>query len=121
MNLFKVKSPYFFIFSLIILVELLSFTAYFLPQLQIYLLITAFLAVFFLSLSSLESGLLVALAELVIGSKGHLFSASIFGVSVSLRLVIWLALMLASCIFIFRRGFPTVWRTKLFNFSYISQ
>ncbi|HNU81484.1 MAG TPA: O-antigen ligase family protein [bacterium] len=118
MNLFKVKSPYFFIFSLIILVELLSFTAYFLPQLQIYLLITAFLAVFFLSLSSLESGLLVALAELVIGSKGHLFSASIFGVSVSLRLVIWLALMLASCIFIFRRGFPTVWRTKLFNFSY---
>ncbi|MDD3285516.1 MAG: O-antigen ligase family protein [Patescibacteria group bacterium] len=118
MNLFKIKHQYFFVFSLIVLIELLSFAAYFLPQLQLYLLAAAFLAVFFLSLYSLEFGLLAALAELVIGSKGHLFSASFFGLPLSLRLAVWSALMLAACIFVIRRGFRQIWRSKLLNFPY---
>jgi O-antigen ligase len=109
MSLFKPRHPYFFLFSLIILVELLSFTAYFLPFLQPYCLIVSFAAVFFLSLYSLENGVLLALVELVIGSKGHLFSAVIFNFPISLRLAIWAALMLASLIIISRQGWRKTW------------
>lgn len=107
---FKPRYLYFFLGALILLVELLSFTAYFLPEIQVYLLAASFLAAFLLSLSSLKLGLALALVELVIGSKGHLFSADIFGFSLSLRLVIWAALMLASFIFIIRQGFLKSWR-----------
>lgn len=106
----KPRHPYFFMLILILLTELLSFTAYFLPAWQIYLLAAALIAVFLLSLYSLEAGLLIAVTELVIGSKGHLFSAAIGSFPVSLRLVIWLALMLASLIFISRRGWKTSWQ-----------
>ncbi len=116
MNLFKPRYPYIFAFSLILLTELLSFAAYFLPSLQIYLVTAAFLAVFLLSLISLETGILIALVELVVGSKGHLFSSEIFGVAVSLRLAIWLALMLASFIYICRSGFLSSW--KLYGKKY---
>jgi len=118
MNLFKPKYPSFFILSLIVLLELLSFTAYFLPQLQVYFLAASFLAVFFISIYSLETGLLIALVELVIGSKGHLFSALIFNFSVSSRLIIWLALMLSSAIFIFRFGWRQFWFKKFLNYRY---
>ncbi len=117
MNLYKPRYPYLFGFSLILLTELLSFAAYFLPSWQIYLVTAAFLAVFLLSLISLETGILIALIELVIGSKGHLFSAEVFGVAGSLRLAIWLALMLASCIYICRTGFLTSW--KLYGKKYL--
>lgn len=116
MNIFKPRYPYIFAFSLIFLTELLSFAAYFLPAWQIYLLTASFLAVFLLSLVSLEAGVLIAVVELVIGSKGHLFSAEIFGVSFSLRLAIWLALMLASFIYIYRCGFLASW--KLYGKKY---
>ncbi len=107
---FKPRYPYFFLGTLILLAELLSFTAYFLPGIQVYLLAASFLAAFLLSLSSLKLGLALVLVELVVGSKGHLFSADVFGFSFSLRLVIWAALMLASLIFIIRRGFLNSWR-----------
>ncbi len=110
MSLFKPRYPYFFAANLIILAELLSFAAYFFPWLQPYLLAASFLAVFLLSLFNLELGLLTAVVELVIGSKGHLFSADIFGFPASLRLAIWSALMLASLIFIIRKGGRACWR-----------
>lgn len=118
MILFKPKYPSFFIFSLIVLIELLSLTAYFFPSLQIYLLAVSFLAVFFLSLYSLETGILIALTELVIGSKGHLFSAIIFNFPVSLRLLIWSALMLVSVIIILRRGPLNIWKQAISRFRY---
>jgi O-antigen ligase len=113
MKLFKSRHPYLFALSLIILLELLSFLAYFYPGIQLYLLAFSLLAVFILSVCSLESGLLVALVELVIGSKGHLFSAEIFSFPVSLRLMIWIALLLASLVYFYRQGFLNTWHKKI--------
>lgn len=110
---FKLRYPILFIFSLFLLLELLSFLAYFLPSLQIYFLMASFLLVFIISLYSLETGVLISIAELVIGSKGHLFSASIFNFSISLRLLIWLALLLGSFVYIYRQGIVKVWQEKL--------
>lgn len=118
MTLSKPQHPNIFIFSSIILVELLSFLAYFLPGLQIYLVIVAFLVVFLLSLFSLKAGIIVAMIELVIGSKGHLFSALIYNIPISLRSVIWLALMLASLIFILRQGPKKVYQEYLRRFNF---
>jgi len=109
-SLFKPRYPYFFAFALILLVELFSFTAYFLPSIQPFLLAASFVAVFLISIFSLENGLLIAITELVIGSKGHLFSYDIFGFPVSLRLVIWAALMTASLVFVIRKGFRNSWK-----------
>jgi len=98
----KVRHPYFLAFNLIFLVELLSFLAYFFPFLQSYLLALIFIILLFLGVYYLEIGVLVAVSELVVGSKGHLLSADFFGLQLSLRLIIWLALILASLIIIFK-------------------
>ena len=90
----KPQKPYLFVFNLIILFELFSALAYFFPSLEIYFLAFFFLASFILAYFSLEKALLLALIELVIGSKGHLFSASIFGFNLSLRIVIFSAIIL---------------------------
>lgn len=100
------------------MVELFSFTAYFQPSFQAYLLAASFLAVFLLSLKSLELGLLMAAVELVVGSKGHLFSQVIFGFPVSLRLAIWAGLMLATLIFIIRYGVKRSWQDYLRSFKF---
>lgn len=112
-NTLKPKNPISFIFSLVFLVELLSFLAYFKPELQVFLLGLIFLGVLMASLYSLEAGLLIMLVELVIGSKGHLFSASFFGLGVSLRLVIFLALMLATLVYLLRNDFKTLYRERI--------
>jgi O-antigen ligase len=119
MKLFKSRHPYLFALSLIILVELLSFLAYFYPGIQLYLLAFSLLAVFTLSVRSLEAGLLFALVELVIGSKGHLFSAEIFGLPISLRLMIWAALLLASLVYFYRQGFLNTWYTKIKVYKFL--
>ncbi|MGE5426018.1 MAG: O-antigen ligase family protein [Bacillota bacterium] len=101
---FQPRFPYLFCVSLIILVELLSFAAYFLPAWQPYLPVAAFFAAFLLSLRSLEYGLIAAAMELVIGSKGHLFSYEILGFPFSLRFALWAGIMLATAIYVWRRG-----------------
>lgn len=99
----KVRYPYLLVFNIIFLVELLSFLAYFLPYLQSYLIALLFIILLFLSFYYLELGVLVAISELVIGSKGHLLSANFGGFQISLRLIIWLALIIASLIIIFKK------------------
>jgi O-antigen ligase len=98
----KVRHPYLLVFNLILLVELLSFLAYFIPALQSYLIALIFIILVPLSIYYLEIGVLVAIAELVIGSKGHLLSANFFGLQISLRLAIWLALIIASVVVILK-------------------
>lgn len=89
------KRDYLLILGGIISIELLSFLAYFFPTIQIFALALIFLSVLFFSLKKLESGLLIAVVELVIGSKGHLFSLNIFDFTLSLRMAIFSAVMLA--------------------------
>lgn len=67
---------------------------------QIFL-VSLFFIIFLLSLRSLRLGLLLALLELVVGGLGYWFFADYFGQRISLRLVIFVALMSASVVFIF--------------------
>ncbi len=109
----KLKFPYLFITALLFLVELLSFLAHFYPVLQLYFLLAIFIIVLIVSLKSLETGILILLIELIIGSKGHLFSANLFGISLSLRLIIFLALMIASFAFLLRNNFKKIYLEKI--------
>ncbi len=96
------KKDYLLILGAIISLELLSFLAYFFPNLQGLVLVLIFLSVLFFSLKKLETGLLVAVIELVIGSKGHLFSLNIFDFNLSLRMLIFSAVMLAYLYHLFK-------------------
>lgn len=87
------KRNYLLILGLIIIFELLSFLAYFFPFLTPYILLIIFCLTFYFSFKNLKTGLLIALVELVIGSQGHLFSINIFNFSLSLRMVIFAAIM----------------------------
>lgn len=53
------------------------------------------LMVFFLALYRLEYGLLIVLAELFVGSMGHLFTVSLGGPALSIRMALWFAIILA--------------------------
>ncbi|MFA5886590.1 MAG: hypothetical protein WC863_02285 [Patescibacteria group bacterium] len=73
--------------------ELLSFLSLAWPivgQFSFLILITAALAI---TIYKLEYGLLVVLAELFIGSMGHLFKLDILGQSISIRVALWLIIM----------------------------
>lgn len=114
----KVKYPYLLAFNAIILLELLSFLAYFIPYLQIYFLSAFFIILLIIAWHNLEIGILVALTELVIGSKGHLLSAHLFNFNFSLRMAIWLALLLLAVFIIFKKiGFKSyIQRLKSYPF-----
>jgi hypothetical protein len=78
----------------IIIFELLAFLSFFFPSLNGLIIIIVFLASFIIAFRSLEWGILLILIELIIGSHGHLFSLSIFGFSLSIRMVLWSSVML---------------------------
>ncbi len=115
---FKISNPLIFASLILLLLESISFLAYFLPGLQIYLLALVFIIVLIVSLFSLENGILIMISELIIGSKGHLLSADIFGISLSLRLVIFLALIIASVYYIYRKGLKKIYYEKLQYYSF---
>lgn len=56
-----------------------------------------------LALWKLEIGLLIAFAELFAFSHGHIFSAEIAGFSISLRMAIFVAMMIACTVFYIRK------------------
>lgn len=113
MHYFPIKNPFILIIKLLLLIELLSFLAYFYPILQPFLLLSLFIITLVASLHSLEYGLLISVAELIIGSKGHLFSYALFSFPISLRLVIFTALVLASLIYVFRQDWRLVYKKIL--------
>ncbi len=82
-------------FAAIFLLEIASLFAFLVPEFNILALSIIFVFILFLSLKNLEYGLWFSFAELIIGSKGHLFYGSFFGFVVSLRMAIWLAVLLA--------------------------
>lgn len=78
----------------IIIFELMSFLAFFFSDLNYILVPLIFIATLLLSWRSLEWGILLILIELIIGSHGHLFSIDILSFSLSVRMSIWLAIMM---------------------------
>lgn len=89
MNIFSKKIA--LIFALIVIIELLSFGAYFFEPLRLVSAIIISLLILILTLRNLESGLLILFVELIIDSKGHLFELG----PLSIRMLIFGAIMLA--------------------------
>lgn len=79
---------------LLILVEELSFLGYLLPMLNgLFFWLIVILALG-LAVWRLESAVWLVLIELMIGSKGYLFFAELFGAKISIRIALWSIVML---------------------------
>lgn len=74
---------------MIILVELLSFLGFLVPTIDLIVFFILAALIFYLAFKRLDYAILILLAELFIGSKGHLFSLSFGAFSLSLRMVIF--------------------------------
>lgn len=83
-------------FLSIIFVELISFYGFLVPEFQPIAFGILVLLVFFISLKRAWVGYCVLMAELIIGSKGHLFSLQTFEIPISIRLGLFLAVFCAA-------------------------
>lgn len=103
----------------LILLELLSIFAWQLPAFNLVCSLVILGLVFILALKNLSAGLLIALGELIIGSHGYLFSLNIGQGStlISIRLGIFLVVMLAFAIQLVKKGLINYWQElKTFRF-----
>src|SRR3989338_4871588 len=91
-NFFK-KRPIFSLISILASVELFSFFGYLHPLAGAVLFWLIIAATLGMSLWRLEYGLLIALIELFIGSKGYLFSFDIGETVISIRIALFLVIM----------------------------
>ncbi|MFA5247846.1 MAG: O-antigen ligase family protein [Patescibacteria group bacterium] len=84
---------FYWLLTAIVFFETASYFGYIFPNLGniFFWLITA--SVLILSLKNLRYGAWLAIIELLISSKGYLFSANISGTEISIRIAIWLILM----------------------------
>lgn len=80
-------------FLLIILAEIISFLGYYLPVFNLIGFFAILALTLCLALKDIKYGILVALAELIIGSKGYLFHLDAGGSDISIRIAVWLAVM----------------------------
>jgi hypothetical protein len=85
--------------------EILSFFSFSHPLLNQAVLTAIALGVFVLSFYRLEYGLLAVLAELFIGSMGHLFFLDYGGHIIGLRIALWLAVLSVFIIKLFYQAF----------------
>lgn len=82
-------------FFSIIFCELVSYVGFLHPALSIFAFISITFLVFLIALKRLDIAIFVSIAELIIGSKGYLFSATVGNFNISLRLALFLVIMLA--------------------------
>ncbi len=101
----------------LLLLELLSLFAWFLPWFNSVLFIILILFIFIVAVMDLKWGLLAAGVELIIGSQGYLFSFNNAATLISLRMGIFMAVMLAWVIYVFKTSsWPGFWQQlKHFN------
>lgn len=85
-------------------IELISYFTTFVPFLNSFLTVAAAIAIFVIARKNLLLALEVVMAELVIGSKGYLFAAHLGGITISVRLAIFMAILLAWLIFYARNS-----------------
>lgn len=86
-NIFKLT------FLFLILTELFSFFGWLLPEFGYLCFFTILLLTLVLSIKKLEYGIYILLAELFIGSKGYLFSLDIGETTISLRMGLFLIIL----------------------------
>lgn len=98
--------------------ELLSVFAWLLPEFNLAVFLFILVVTLILSLKKLEYGILIAWGELVIGSYGYLFSLAYGSTLISMRLGIFIIVMLAwLCHVVKNGGLKNYWlQLKTFKF-----
>ena len=91
-NLKKVSA----ILSIIFLIEIFSFNIFLFSEWSLFFFVILNLVIIVLTLIKIEYGLLIAFVELIISSKGYLFSTSILNFTVSIRMSIFLIVLTLS-------------------------
>lgn len=89
----KGNSLFFKVVGILILVEALSYSSYFIPWIGWVALGVIALATLILSLRNITWGLFIVIAEWVIGSQGYIFSVTIESTTISLRIALWIIVM----------------------------
>ena len=82
-------------FCIFFAIDIFSAMAYFFSPNNIFLFLIISAAILFVTLYRLEYGVAIAFGELFIGGKGHLFNFELENVSISIRMAIFSALMIA--------------------------
>lgn len=100
-------------FASLILFESLSFLAYFFPIFNYLGVILILIITLYLSFRDLEWGIIILFTELIIGSKGHLFSLGFL----SVRMLIFSSLLLVFLIKIANKNFRQELIAKLLTFK----
>ncbi len=110
----------YFKFTLIflILAELFSIFAWGLPQFNLICFSVILAITLVLSLIKLEYGIYLAFTELIIGSHGYLFSFELGNTLISIRLGIFIILILAWLIHVFSHGGLTPYFNQLKEFKF---
>lgn len=95
MSEFKPDRRTFLVFTVLLaLNEVLSFASYLIPELNTAVFLLLVLVTFILTWSKLEHGLLFLFAELFVGGKGYLYSLTIGEARVSIRIALFVVVML---------------------------
>ncbi len=108
MNIFSQKSDILVFLGITVtglLLYFLSFLGYLFPIVNTLFFALALLAVLFVSIRKLEYGVLIVLFEVAIGVKGYLFSFSIFGFPISLRIALFAIVFLAWLYGVYRKKY----------------
>jgi len=87
------KNLFFLVLGLIILCEIISFTGFFIPVVVNIFTALVIVVTLFVALRKPAYGFLILLAELIIGSQGYLLWIGHTGNHISLRIALWIVVM----------------------------
>jgi len=99
-------------FLLIVILEIISFWCWQLPWLNLVIFPLILGVAFAISFKKIDYGLYLALAELFIGSKGYLFSLKLAGFALSIRMGLFLVIMLVWLIMIKKNRLAVFFRKQ---------
>jgi len=88
-----INKRFYYLVSVLLLIESLSFLSYFFPSLREISFFVIALAVVFLAIKDLKYALYLIIIELIIGSHGYIFFSEIFNFEISIRIAMWLVVM----------------------------
>ncbi len=89
----EITRKFWYVIFLIVIFNLISLIGWIWPIVNTATFWFLVIAILLVAWKRLDLALWVVLAELIIGSKGYLFSANIFGLTVSIRLALFLAVI----------------------------
>jgi len=89
-----INKRFYYLILALFLIESLSFLSYFLPFLREISFFIILLTVAFLAIKDLRYALYVIIVELIIGSHGYIFFSEFFNFELSIRIAMWLVVMI---------------------------